>query len=67
MIHHDNASPAEVIRTEPVIAIVGLLLDDLIMRKPSGACARLRQVLSVFAREDDTTAGIAGSADSTAE
>lgn len=50
------ASPADAIRTEPVIAIVERLLDDLIMGKPTAAHASLRQavqVLSVFAREDE--------------
>ena len=62
--------PVEAIRTEPVIAIVEQLLDDLIREKPTTAQASLRQavqVLSVFAREDDTTTGIARSADPTAK
>ncbi|WP_433724548.1 hypothetical protein ACQP2Y_03570 [Actinoplanes sp. CA-051413] len=64
------ASPAEAIRTEPVISLVEQLLDVLIVEKPTVAYASLRQavqVLNVFAREDDNTAGIAGSADSTAK
>jgi hypothetical protein len=61
-------SPAETIRTEPVIALVEGLLDDLITEKPTVAQACLRQavqVLGVFAREDEIATGVAGSADST--
>ncbi|MCM4084568.1 hypothetical protein [Paractinoplanes hotanensis] len=57
------ASPAEAIRTEPVIALVEQLLDSLIVRMPAVAYDCLQQavqVLNVFAREDDTTVGIAG-------
>nr|WP_221377007.1 hypothetical protein [Actinoplanes polyasparticus] len=64
------ASPAEAIRTEPVIALVEQLLDSLIVQMPAVAYDCLQQavpVLNVFAREDDNTAGIAGTADSTAE
>jgi hypothetical protein len=64
------ASPAEAIRTEPVIALVEQLLDILIVQMPTVAYDCLQQavqVLNVFAREDDTTAGIAGPADSTAD
>jgi hypothetical protein len=64
------ASPAEAIRTEPVIALVEKLLYALIVQKPTDTYDCLRQavpVLNVFAREDDTTSGIAASADSTAE
>jgi hypothetical protein len=65
-----HGSPAEAIRTEPVIAIVEQLLDDLITEKPTVAYASLRQavqVLSVFAREDDSTVGEARPANSTIE
>ncbi|GAA2655577.1 hypothetical protein [Paractinoplanes durhamensis] len=54
------ASPSEVIRTEPVIALVEQLLDDLITKKPTVAYASLRQavqVLNVFARENENTTG----------
>jgi hypothetical protein len=64
------ASPAEAIRTEPVIALVEMLLQALIVQKPTGAYEFLRQavlVLNVFAREDDTTSGIAAPAKSTTE
>ena len=60
------ASPAEAIRTEPVIALVEQLLDALIVQMPAVAYDCLQQavqVLNVFAREDDT----AGSTDSTAK
>ena len=63
------ASPAEAIRTEPVIALVEQLLDALIVQMPAVAYDCLQQavqVLNVFAREDNT-AGIAASADSTAK
>ena len=63
------ASPAEAIRTEPVIALVEQLLDALIVQMPTVAYDCLQQavqVLNVFAREDNT-AGIAASADSTAK
>jgi hypothetical protein len=61
-------SPAEAIRTDPVIAIVEQLLGDLVTETPAGAHADLRQavrMLRVFAREDDTTIGIARSPDLT--
>jgi hypothetical protein len=58
--------PAEAIRTEPVIALVELLLDALITGNATSSYDSLRQavaVLSVFAREDKnaTTAGPTGS------
>jgi hypothetical protein len=58
------AGPAEAIRTKPVIALVEQLLDVLIVEKPTVAYASLQQavqVLNVFAREDDNTAGSANS------
>ena len=61
-------NPAEAIRTEPVIAIVEQLLDDLTIEKPAAAYISLRQavqVLSVFAREDDNTTSISQPAHST--
>jgi hypothetical protein len=64
------ASPAEAIRTEPVMALVEQLLDALIVQLPAVAYDCLQQavqVLNVFAREDDTTDGIAASTDFTAE
>ncbi|NMO54833.1 hypothetical protein HH310_27070 [Actinoplanes sp. TBRC 11911] len=60
-------SPAEVIRTEPVIAIVEQLLDDLIDGDAASAHASLLQavrVLRVFAREHDNSAGSNGPAES---
>jgi hypothetical protein len=57
-------SPADAIRTEPVIAIVEQLLADLVTETPAGAHADLRQalrLLRVFAREEDTVTGIARS------
>lgn len=63
------ASPTEAIRTEPVIALVEQLLDALIVQMPTVAYDSLQQavqVLNVFAREDNA-AGVAASADSTAE
>jgi hypothetical protein len=51
-----RGSPAEVIRTAPVIAIVDDLLDDLTSVAPAAevyvSLRRAVQVLSVFARED---------------
>ena len=64
------ASPAEAIRTEPIIALVEKLLYALILQKPTEAYDCLRQavpVLNVFASEDDTTSSIPAPADSTAE
>jgi hypothetical protein len=59
-------SPADAIRTAPVIAVVEQLLGGLIMETPAGAHADLRQalrMLRVFAREEDTVTGIARSAE----
>jgi len=51
-----RGSPAEAIRTAPVIAIVDDLLDDLTSEAPAAevyvSLRRAVQVLSVFARED---------------
>lgn len=55
------------IRTEPVIAIVEQLLDDLIGGDAAGAHASLLQavrVLSVFAREHNNSTGSNGPAES---
>ena len=62
-------SPAEAIRTDPVIAIVDQLLGDLITETPAGAHADLRRavrMLRVFAREDNATIRIARSPELTA-
>lgn len=58
--------PAEAIRTEPVIALVEILLEELIGGDATSSYDCLRQavrVLSVFAREDKSTitAGPTGS------